>query len=233
MLDPSFDGFSKKHIQIKNAIRVDTIGLPELKRRVESSQSLKKSVKNPLIREKPAKKVPLPKKIKNRVVKKTSKPDIKEKQTQAMDKIKRIKNIQKKQSQAMDKLSAMESIEQIKEELKQSPYTGSAISKGNSQTGETTADFGTLQYFTSVRAHINMYWSLPQELADKNLRAEIHTIINSEGVVLKGEIMTSSGNEDFDARVLETVERASPLPPPPTKKIKKLLLKGVVFKFPE
>lgn len=235
ILDPFSSRFSRKHIQIQNAIRVDTIGLPELRRRVGPSQNLKKPNKKPAIQEKTTHSVPKAK-IKKRVAdkpKKPSKPDIKKRQNQAMDKIKRIKNIQNRQSQALDKLEAMESIERIKKELKQNSYTGSAISKGNSQTGETTADFNTLQYFTSVRAHINMYWSLPQELADKNFRAEIYTIINSEGAVLKGEIITSSGNEDFDARVLETIERASPLPPPPTKKIEKLLSKGVVFKFPE
>ena len=240
ILDPFNNWFPKKDIKIKNAIRVDTIGLPELKQKVEISKSSKK----------PAPKKPTPKKIvhKKQVKKKPKKPtpkvkvkkeqkkpekiNIKEKQNQAMDKIQKMKSIQEQQSQAMDKLEAMESLKQIKQEMEEKQYTGSALSKGDSPEGEVVTDFETVQYFTSVKAHINMYWSLPQELADKNLRTKIRTIINNEGIVLRGNIVESSGNEDFDARALEVLERASPLPKPPTKKIEKLLSKGVMLNFP-
>lgn len=239
VFDPFSELFPKKDIQIKSAIRVDTIGLPELKRKVDISTQLKKSTvkkqKKKSLPEKVVKKKSVVKKVvkKKKMVVKKNAAKIRQEQTQAMDKIKQLKNIEQEQSQAIHKLEAMESIEQMKRELEPPEYAGEAVSKGNVQEGEVVTDFQMLQYFTSVRAHINMYWSLPQELADKNFRAEIYTVINSEGQVLKREIIKSSGNEDFDARVLEVVNRASPLPQPPTKKIEKLLSKGVVFKFPE
>ena len=148
-----------------------------------------------------------------------------------MDKIKELKNIKKTQNQAFDKLEAMKSIERIKKEVESSGETNSSVSKGT--TEGLKMSFQELRYFTSLRAHINMYWSLPQELADRNFRTEVFTIINKEGQILRGEITKSSGNADFDARVLETIERASPFPKPPTKEIEKMLLKGVVLKFPE
>ena len=248
IFDPLSELFPKKDIQIKSAIRVDAIGLPELKRKIKTPAQLKKSVDKTTEKKLPVKKVVKKKKAPGVKVKKKNTPSIKKKkvatkkdkekirqeQSQAMEKIKELKNIEQKQSQAIDKLEAMESIEQMKKELEEPPeYVGEAISKGNAQEGEKVTDFEMLQYFTSVRAHINMYWSLPQELADKDFRAEIYTVINNEGQVLKGEIIQSSGNEDFDVRVLETIKRASPLPKPPTKKIEKLLSNGVVFKFPE
>lgn len=246
IFDP-FSAFSpKKNIEIKNAIRVDTIGLPELKRR-QTVNSVKKTLPNQ--KKKTVKKKPVPKKKKKKApvvktVKSKKKPvkkDIKksvskvrQEQNQAIDKIKEIKNREQQQNQALDKLSAIEKIEKIKQELEEPEYVGAKISKGNAQEGtEGEVDFEMLQYFTSLRAHINMYWSLPQELADKNFRAELYTEIDGNGKVLRGHIMKSSGNEDFDARVLEVIQRASPLPKPPTKKIEKLLLKGVVLKFPE
>lgn len=253
IFDPLSGIFSKKDIQIKNAIRVDSIGLPELKQMSsqqtsaiqESQPKIKKKevkkdikpAKKPVVKKKPAiKKKPVKQvQLKKSKPKKEKKPvdKIRKEQNQAMDKIKELKKMEQKQDHAIEKLEAMDSIEKIKQELETPKYTGAQISKGNAQEGETVTDFQMLQYFTSVRAHINMYWSLPQELAEKNLRAKIYTEINNEGVVLKGKIMQSSGNEDFDARVLNTIERASPLPKPPTREIEKLLSKGVVFNFPE
>ena len=254
IFDPLSGMFSRKNIQIKNAIRVDTVGLPELKQLRQTKPTVqqeklatKKKVikkntkiikptkpvakKKPAAKKKPVKQVQLKKSKPKK--EKEARDKIRKEQNQAMDKIKELKKIEQKQEQAIEKLEAMDSIEKIKQELETPKYTGAKISKGNAQEGETVTDFQMLQYFTSVRAHINMYWSLPQELADKNLRAKIYTEINNEGVVLKGKIMQSSGNEDFDVRVLNTIERASPLPKPPTKEIEKLLSKGVVLNFPE
>ena len=246
--------FPKKNIQIKNSIRVDTIGLSELRRKIESSTQSKgsrlKQVKKQTRKQtKPlkTKKKSMQKKVMKKKVKSVSpkkdkggktaskkKGDIKKEQNQAMDKINALTRNELEQNQAIDKIEAMESIEQIKRELEPSPYAGEAISKGNAQEkGGMVTDFQVLQYFTSLRAHINIYWSLPQELADKNFRAEIYAIIDSNGRVLMGKIIKSSGNEDFDARVLETIERAAPMPKPSTEEVEKLLSKGVVFKFPE
>ncbi len=59
IFDPLSGVFLKKDIQIKSAIRVDTIGLPELKRKVKTSkQSEKKSLPKKVVKKKkPTKKV--------------------------------------------------------------------------------------------------------------------------------------------------------------------------------
>ena len=173
---------------------------------VKETKKPKPSAKKPVKKRKP---VPAVKTKKSKPITKKDTAKIKQEQERAMDKIKQLKDREQKQDQAIDKLEVMESIEQIKRELEPPKYTGEKISKGNAQEGEEVADFEILQYFTSVKAHISMYWSLPQELADKTLRAEIYTVINNEGRVLKMSIIKSSGNEDFDARVQETIERAS------------------------
>ena len=243
-IDPLSGVFSRKDIQIKNAVRVDTIGLPELQKKIQSATAKPTPAppqKKP--KKKPAVKIPK-KKVKPPAKKKIVKPPapvkkpktVKREQEQAMEKIKQMQNLEQEQAQAIDKVETLESLEQIKKEVEEpKKYTGAEISKGIAGEGERVkdVDFQTLKYFTSVRAHINMYWNLPQELANKNLRAEIYTVINNKGRLLKGEIIKSSGNEDFDARVLETLQRADPLPPPPTREVEKLLSKGVVFKFPE
>ncbi|MDE0118437.1 MAG: energy transducer TonB [Bdellovibrionales bacterium] len=241
IFNPSFDFLQKKNTPIKNAIQVNTISSSELEKKgtikkgptTKKKKSAQKQPKKAVKKEKPIKKKPAPK-VKVKKPKAKKKPDtetLKETQSKAMDKIKELKNIEQKQHQALDKLEAMESIEKIKKELEPSEQTPPHVS--NATTEGMEMGFQELKYFTSLRAHINMYWSLPQELADRNFRTEVFTIINKEGHILRGEITKSSGNADFDARVLETIERASPLPKPPTKEIEKMLLKGVVFKFPE
>lgn len=217
-MDVNLNIFPEKNLKIKQAIRVDMVGLPDLQK-----QSSPKPVKKEVPRVSPQKKSP---------VKKTAK--VKKKVKKPKKRIKPKKQVQEnytqKQSQAIDKLKALEQIKQMeKEEME---YRGQQISKGNSAQGERMNDFAIVQYFTSIRGHINMYWSLPMELADQNLRAQVHTEVNDSGIVLKRTIMKSSGNEEFDARVLETIDRASPFPPPP-EEVRASLSNGIVFQFPE
>ena len=229
-IDPQIGFFSKKHTYIKEAIRVDSIGLPELEKKwaesktksVKPAPKLKKTIK-PAVKKKPKKK--------KKVIKKT--PKLKQKAKRSPPKKSFNKQeIQKQQSEAMDKLRALEKIDEIKREVEETSYKGAKISKGNSRSGQEVQDFEMLKFFTNLTAHINMYWNLPQELASRNLRASIYVQIGNNGAVLKKYIEHSSGSEEFDARVLETIERASPFPPPPPS-VQKQLSQGVVFGFPQ
>ncbi len=235
VFDPSMSFFPKKHISIKGAMQVSSIDLSELKAQTAPPAAPKVLQKKTAPKKKPAKKVKLPEKQKKPDKKKAElkkDPAVESAKQQelkkdpAVESAKQQERMEREQKQAIEKVEALSAVEQIKKEVE-----GPGQAGGNAQGMEV--DFETLKYFTSVKAHINMYWSLPPELADRRLRAEVYTIINEDGRVLKGRIIRSSGNVDFDGRVLEAVEKASPLPRPPTKKIAKMLSKGVVFKFPE
>ena len=235
-ISAKIDLFPKKHTYIKNAVRVDSIGLPELKQKINNTQSAAPQ-KKPTVQKQPAKKKQVKKNVKKKTVQLKKKVKKKAKVKRPVSKSK--KNIVDKekllqqQSEAIEKLKALESIDQIKREMEEKPsYKGAKISKGMSDTGEEVPDFEVLNYFTLVRHHINMYWSLPQELAAMNLRAAVYVEIGNNGVVLKRQIKESSGNEEFDVRVLETIERASPFPRP-VSSVQKTLSEGVVFVFPE
>ena len=234
IFNPAVSFFPKKELYIKNTIRVKTVELSELKNqgvKQKKSRTKKKTVSKVKVKKRKIIKQKKPIKLKTKksqAIDTNNQPkDIKQQQNQAIDK---LQAMEQQQNQAIDKLQAMESIEKIKKEVEQFEPDSAVSNAGG--TGQEVS-FETLKYFTSLKAHINMYWSLPQELADRKLRAEIYTIINNDGRVLKGRIIKSSGNMDFDARVLETIEKASPLPSPPTKEIEKMLSEGVVFKFPE
>ena len=240
-ISSKIDLFPKENTYIKNSVRVDSIGLPELKQKTVNAKTAspekKPVIAKKKIKEKPAKKTVKKKApaLKKKVKKKAKvKPPVSQREKNIIDK----EELQQQQSEAIEKLKALESIDQIKREMEEKPsYKGAKISKGLSDTGEEAQDedaqdFELMSYSTLMQDHINMYWSLPQELAAKHLRVAIYVEIGDNGVVLKRQIKESSGNEEFDVRVLEIIERASPFPRP-VPSVQKKLSEGVVFAFPK
>ena len=204
-----------KPVYIKEAIRVDMVGLPDL------VQSQKKTVKKakPKPKSLPRKKKPLQKK----------KPPKKKKPPQKKSKEKEIvKNppvsAQQAQTTAIENLKAQTAQPQT--------YKGEQISKGESLEGEVDPLLGHGYYFTRIKAHIKMFWNLPRLLADKQLRATVIIEVNQDGNVMRIRLEKSSGNETFDQIVVETIRLASPLPAPPPE-ILHILKQGVGFNFPD
>lgn len=208
---PSAQFFSKK-IEIKQAIRVDMVGLPDIQKKI--------SIQKKEIKKEKKKSVSLSKKKLKKTVKK--KKEIKKKEAIKKKAIKSQPSLQKeietKQAQALEK-------------LKEPSYKGEKLSKGESAEGEVDSLL-MYGYFSRVRAHIKMRWSLPRILADKGLRATVLIEVNSRGEVIKIALDKTSGNEAFDQIVVETIKMASPLPEPPLELIP-LLDQGVGFNFPD
>ena len=195
--------FFKTHTPIQSAVRVDMTGLPELKPPRPAFQ--KKGLAKKAAKAKKPKKKPKPKKKAKKKPKLNKNPP----------KQKKIEQVQKAQAQALKRL----------QEEAPSPrvFKGRQVQKGQADGEDKTAaeQLEIQAYFTAVRAHIKLYWQLPQELADQGFRAKVYTAIDGKGAVLNKKIFQSSGNEEFDTRVLETIQRASPFPPPPYAKNKK------------
>ena len=206
--------FVSKPIAIKEAIRVDMVGLPDLK-----------------VKKKPAVKSVKKKPTKKKVIKKKSQ---KLKKPKASKKAK-LKKEQKKTDPSQMQKAQAQAIEGLKS-LEQTPpekqtYKGEALSKGESAEGEINAVL-IYGYFTRVKGHIHTYWNLPKLLADKNLKSEAFVEINETGYVIKIQLEKSSGNEAFDQIVINTIRDASPFPVPPVE-IRSILKQGVVLRFPD
>ena len=207
--------FFKKRLQIENAIRIDMEALPDMRLPVSTPVIKKTKLKKPQIVKKKSSQQKLKKKP--RTVKPSYQP----------------KNLKIQQRQALDRLKALQHIDKMRDDLKTFKYKGDKISKGKEAVGKILENPIEEQYFIAIRNHINLYWNLPQELADENFKAKVYVMVNNEGEVLNWKIVQSSGNEDFDARVMETIQRASPFPKAPTHKLQKNMAAGVVFNFPE
>lgn len=219
--------FPSEPIQIRSAMRVDMVALPD--------KAPPKAAPAP----KPAPKVevkkPEPKPQPKPKVEPKPKPKAKPEEPKV-----NLNKAKKDQDDALNRLKAMQAIEQLKKQKQeeaetQAPPTqefkGNALSEGNSLTGLAQIEFD--RYFGDVESAIRQHWNLPKWLEDGNFRAQVRVLVDDRGYVINKRIETSSGNQAFDDVVLDTVELSSPLPPPPGRLKNVLSTRGFVLNFPE
>ena len=199
--------FPSQPIEIPNAIHVDLVGLPDKvqPQKVIGTPTPQKAIQKP--KKKSKKKINLKK-----------------------------KNLKSKQKDALKKLKSQKAIDRIRNQLKnqqtqRAAIKGNQVTKGNALTGLDKIEHQ--EYFSRLKPHLYQYWSLPQWLSSGNFKAAIQVLIDERGYVIQKKLITPSGNEIFDARVLEAISKASPFPPPPKRLRNLLASEGIVFRFPE
>jgi colicin import membrane protein len=211
-----------EHLELRNAIRVDMVGLPQ-KMEALPEKVAEKPAPAPAVKE-------MPKKVQVEPVKpKAPEVPVKKKEVDHA----------KNEKRAMEKLKAMEALEKISQEVgrektakpKATVVAGNKLAAGNSLTGLEKIEYD--QYFDELEKKIHGAWSIPQWLADIDLKAQVLVLIDDKGDVLRKTFKKSSGNEIFDAKVLEAIDASSPLPPPPARLRGLLSTSGIVFNFPQ
>lgn len=220
--------FPSEPIDIRSAIRVDVVGMPD---KVESP-------KPPKPAEAPKVKVPEPAPPKAPPAPAPAKVASQPRQPKV-----NLNNAKTQQEQALERLKAMDAIEKMKAEAaaaednsKKDPapsqqIKGNAVSAGNSLTGLDRIAFE--QYFDDIQTHVKQHWNLPTWLASANLKGVVVVKIDAQGFVTNRALTVSSNNQVFDNLVLETVDKASPFPPPPDRLRSVLQLNGFQLGFPE
>jgi colicin import membrane protein len=218
-LTPSTD------IQIRNAIRVDVVGLPDKAKPEKLSPPKSKTTP----------KVELPKKAKKNKKDKAKTPK-KKKKVEVPKKKSELKNLKSEQNSALHKLKAQEAIEKLRQQAKskdlpqETLIKGNAINQGSSLEGLDKLKFD--DYFQTLQEHLRNHWDLPQWLANANLKAQAIILLDKRGYVIKKELVSSSMNEVFDAKVLQTIDDASPCPKPPPRLANLLESQGIILNFP-
>lgn len=214
-------------IEIRNAIRVDVVGLPE---KLENPEALL-----PLpAKEEPA---PAPSVKPQEVLKHVKTPPKPEAPRLPGPKTKKA-DIAKAQSKALKELQRRDALERIKNQLANGKSAtagrqikGNRVAEGDSLTGLEKLDFE--RYYSELRQKIRTNFTLPQWLADSGLKAKIQVLIDDKGQLIKKILIQPSGNEVFDTKAMEAIEASVPLPPPPQRLQGVLSTSGIVFGFPE
>jgi colicin import membrane protein len=213
-------------IDLREAIRVDVVGLPEKEQQLPEPTP------------EPAKPTPPPPPsgeaaAKPELVK--AKPQPPKTPTVDLSKNKKV-DVAKMQKKALQEIKAMSALDKIREEVSNQPakpkqVKGNSISAGNSLTGLEKIDFD--RYFSELEGKVRQNWSLPQWLIDAGFRAQALVMIDETGAIKEKKIIKSSGNAEFDQRVLETLQNSGPFPAPPERLRDVLSAKGIIFNFPQ
>jgi colicin import membrane protein len=209
-------------MNLQDSIRVDIVGLPE------KQQSLPEKAAAPA----PAPKAPPPVAAKAKPKPEPVKPKAPEAPKVELN---HKKNLAKSQKNALNEIKAMAALDKIKNEVSTKPSAkpvkGNQVNAGSSLTGLEKIDFD--RYFHSVEERIRQNWSLPEWLINSPLRAQVLVLIDENGGVIKKQVLKSSGNSEFDERMLDAVEKSAPFPAPPDRLRSTLGMKGIVFNFPQ
>lgn len=218
--------------QHQQAVRVDVVALPE--KNVEPPKPEPKKTEAVTQKEiskpepQPQKPKPPKPESKPKVAKEKPKPIPKKKSPK---KKKPDKKVQEEQNSAIARLKAMQKLKEQQEKTKKQEYKGNLLSKGNSLTGLSKLHHDS--YLDELDSHIRSFWNLPEWLANGNFKARVLLLINKDGGIQGKSFVMKSGNDLFDQHVFNTLDKASPLPPPPLNLVDFYATKGVEIRFPE
>jgi colicin import membrane protein len=222
--------FPDEAILIESAVRVDIVGLPE------KMQQLPPPLTEPADA---TKKTPPPTAPDTKPSESEKKADSKTK-APPEEKAINLNKTKDRQKQALDKLKALEALEKVKKEVAQQgksqadqprPVRGNVLSAGTALTGVNQLQYE--QYFGQLDIHIKNYWSLPEFMQNRDLKTQVRIQFDENGFITSKVITRSSGNAEYDNFVLDSIQRASPLPAPPEKFRDIVKYKGVILGFPE
>ena len=218
--------FTAEPIDYTAAVRVDIVALPEKLDPSEVTLAPKEEAQ-------PEPKLP------EKVVAPTPKAETPKKSEPDAINIKKTKN---KQSEALEKLKRQAALDKIKQQVDKdkqaqdskkrvSQVKGNIISPGTALTGLNKLQHEN--YVGTLDQHIKQNWALPEWLARRDLKARVRVRIGENGQILSREIIKSSGNESYDDVVLDTIDRSVPFPAPPEKFTAVVSVQGIVIGFPE
>lgn len=229
--------FPSQPIEIKRAMRVDLVGLPEKTQTLPpvEAPAAPAKVETPAPAAPPAPTPAPPPKVAEapKVPTKDAKPKPD------------TKKLEKSQTSAMERIKQMEALSKLEQQQKEAQakaaaaaaaaaaaqVRGNQLSKGNSLTGLEQIEYD--RYFDQIEKTVHANWAVPEWLNSAQLKAQVQVLIDKTGHVTSKKITKSSGNETFDAEVLEAIEKSSPFPQPPARLQGVLANSGIVFNFPD
>lgn len=211
-------------IVIQNAMRVDIVALPD---KAEPEAGPSPAAPKPIVtppaeaaKPKPAapvaeKKISLDKK----------KPDPKQKQLEALNKL--------KQQEALERLTSPKKPSETAAaaQPKKTLNAGNQLSQGDSVTGLERISFDA--YIGQIKGTVRENFSLPTWLQDQKLKCAVEVTIEASGRVLGRTLSRASGNSAFDNAALSAVDASSPFPAVPERLTQSWGRFIIQFNFPD
>ena len=221
----SYDEKFKKR-DLKNAIRVDMVGLPTKKlidlEKIDPTQDM--GIEKKIEKPKPsdtAMKLQEEKKIAN------SKKALAKKRKNRLAELRASMKIEQKRKQLIKELKGGSA----PSTQGRAPLAGNIVSQGYSVTGDVAGDMDVYQ--GHLKAHIRKAWNLPGWMEASNLSAKVLVKLAPNGKILKYEFVKKSGNGEFDGHVLNAIKEAEPFPVPPPSLQRVVMEDGVEWGFPQ
>lgn len=226
--------FTAEPVDYSAAIRVDLIGLPD---KLDPSTVLPPKQETAEAPPQPAAEAAPEKTTPPKMPEKVEKAEPKE---PVMAEKPKEKDFKKQQNDALNRLKAMAALDKIKKESAESKKSdlpanyqvkGNVLSPGTALTGLDKINHEG--YLAALDQHIKQFWSLPEWLANQDLKAQVRVQIDRSGNLIGKKLVRSSGNSTYDDYALETIERSVPYPRPPDKLSAIMEVNGFIVGFPE
>lgn len=205
---------------IQSAVRVDVVEMPKY-----TVQELKKMQVAPMPE--------APEEVTGEV--KPEEPEKKVEEAPKVDLSNILNTLSKKdvKPQPTKKVKGKQEIDKTK--LKTLLLEGNKVSKGSSIVGDSYAKeeskFNT--YMATLPDYIRPFWKLPTYLLEnENLNCRIKIFIDSDGKIVKSEIIESSGEAEFDRKALQAIKDTKSLPPPEKAILARVSSGKIILGFP-
>jgi colicin import membrane protein len=231
------DSKKTKKVFIKQAIRVDVVGMPK-----HTLKELKAMKVQPAVQEPKAEPAPIEKNVtpptpsENDFFKKKKKTSFKDLiKGLSKKKIDKPKTKSKGKGKGRGKSGKGKSNLINNKRLNKLILEGNKISKGSSLTGVQVAqaDYGAFEnYIAQLPDHVRPYWKLPSYLMDKELKCRIQVFINGSGELVRVQLVESSNDSEYDSKALQAVKDSAPFPRPEASFVGMLIQGEVILGFP-
>lgn len=220
--------FSSEVKSFEKAIRVDVIAMPDKHQKIIKKEEKKATPKTEKKEKKIVKKA-IKKPSAKLVNKSESKPSKKSPSKTKKKVVEEKVEDEGGEEDAFAKLARMQEEKNIEVE-KQKVIAGNRVSKGTDLTGVEKIEYSS--YRSILHNAISAEWDVPKWLLEGNLSAVAHIKIDENGNLTYKKITRSSGNSIYDEKVMEAIEGAAPMSPPPEKFKQIVYYEGVELSFP-
>ena len=223
---------SSKPLEIPQTLRVDLVGLPDLKKNEMPVALPSRPEEKDEPEAAPQETTPPPPAAKDEMIVPSKK---KEKAVEAPVKPKEIDR-KAQMAQTLKRMKTLERLKESEEKSEKSEETatlikGNKVSPGNSLSGEAKEAL-EVGYYEKVKDALTENWSLPPWLAKQELSAQVVIQVDAAGQLQGMRFLKSSGNAQFDNSVKATIRQSLPFPHPPKNLIDTVGGKGIVLGFP-